>query len=1741
MPSFTATNSVDVVGSQVVTGGLTIGAIAQGTEVAAGLKVTTGGATIDSGGLTVTLGGATVSAGGLTVSAGAATVPYLSLTGISSDVNAGARFVGGIASGAPLGGSYLVGDVVVDRTGKIWICTTAGSPGTWTQVSGTGGGGGSSGTTTNALTIGTGLSGTSFNGSAPVTIALASTTVSAGSYTAANITVDAQGRITSASSGSASWSGDSSVFSISSDGLIIGIEKTTLSNVIGTAPVSVAIASGAATISMAAATTSANGYLTSTDWNTFNGKTTLAVTVAAANTWTAAQTFNDGLVIPFGKVISSPVFNGANGGLTAGTTYYVKLFDFTTGSVNSKYQSYFLKFKLLSYAWSEYSADVEIFIPSYAFYEADAGIPQVTIKEGGITSQSETFKNILITGTISNTTFGGQVWLQFYADNAARGIDISTYPGSSVVTWTGQTTTAPSNIQKTVPFLYNYETKSAGLNILGNIRLPGSTSGSVQITPAAFAGTGTILTLPATTGTVVTTGDSSTVTSAMLSGSIANAKLSNSSVTVNGSSIALGGSATVTANTTNALTIGTGLSGTASTFNGSAANTVSIDYTNANTWTAIQTFSPSLSTYGTGTRLVDLNGSFTGSSNDIAGFRLGTLLNPSASIANAWGFRLEPTFTPANSTTLATVATHRVAGATGSTTGLITTFYNLLIQASYGTIKPTTAYGAYIENHGSASITNSYGLYVAAQSGSTNSYSAIFAGGNVGIGTTTPAYKLEIVKSNPASLGAIARFYHGPASDRSIEFGVTGQANYLPYVQARNTGSATHDLALQPEGGWVGIGTTGPAFDLDISKSTVGEVGLRIQNTSAASTSYTILRMGNDAVATKFVIFTNSSTRTGDGGVGTTTLRTDNGNLRIGTAGTLQFNLPTAPAVGQVLAATDTSGTVGWTTVAGGALSGVVYIGSSSVSAATQALEIGGQRTGNGYALLDLIGDATYTDFGFRMLRGDTGPNTWSVLDHRGTGDFQLRAVDAAPITFSTTNAERMRITASGNVVVGSGEGTATLAGNTMRGPSAAGTNIAGGSFTVAGGAGTGTGSGGNITFKTALTGITGSSSNAFMDRMSITPNTFYVQKQKLSGIDATVSWTTVTTGAISSVLSVGTAGSGYLVGDRVYVNSGNYDAVIAVSAVSSGQVTGWSLVSGGTGYTANGTGISTVGYNRSAHVFGFATTETILYSGYDKQGNTSLEIAAYGNGSSSNTGGDLGFPNLVFSSNALGPGSVQTSPYLGMITWAARNTSFADKRVALFGGELEANSTTTTFGRFMWHTSSGAGIEERMRLTSGGTLSIGASSPSTASRLVASTSTGSGATATWTTFSGGAITGTVSAPVTGSGYAVGDQVRVSGAGNGDAILRVATLTGSGVATWTLISGGTGYTAAGTGVATGFLYAASFLGGNVGIGTNAPAGLLHVADATTGGIVVGNNNSSQKGIYFRTTYLTSGATQDYALTARPNTFLFYKPASTSVDYNRFDYDNVGSIDSFNPVWSGVHFGTEALKDTNGSTTTYPRVSMYHNYNTVTAAPNNLTFNVTPLNAGSVKYSVKIDTANSGNIVLTPQGTGVVAIGANATISTSGSALVVEDNNYSILTTLTSSSTSATYISLTNTSTSGRQYLIGSTGTANGQGAGLFVIWDNTASANRFAISSAGNVGIGTTSPGTALEVYGSITARPATTNDAVIIAGRAGGTSSFSTTLISGTLTASRTITLPDVTGTMITKQQVFGMRTIFS
>jgi hypothetical protein len=79
---------------------------------------------------------------------------------------------------------------------------------------------------------------------------------------------------------------------------------------------------------------------------------------------------------------------------------------------------------------------------------------------------------------------------------------------------------------------------------------------------------------------------STTIPTTALSGTVTNAQLANSAITINGSSVSLGGSVTVTATASNALTIGTGLTGTS--YNGSAAVTIAIDSTVA-TLTGTQT------------------------------------------------------------------------------------------------------------------------------------------------------------------------------------------------------------------------------------------------------------------------------------------------------------------------------------------------------------------------------------------------------------------------------------------------------------------------------------------------------------------------------------------------------------------------------------------------------------------------------------------------------------------------------------------------------------------------------------------------------------------------------------------------------------------------------------------------------------------------------------------------------------------------------------------------------------------------------------------------------------------------------------------------------------------------------------------------------------------------------------------------------------------------------------------------
>jgi hypothetical protein len=63
------------------------------------------------------------------------TAPALIASGLSG-ASAASRYVGATASGAPITGTFAIGDFIIDQTGKVWICTAAGSPGAWTQSTG---------------------------------------------------------------------------------------------------------------------------------------------------------------------------------------------------------------------------------------------------------------------------------------------------------------------------------------------------------------------------------------------------------------------------------------------------------------------------------------------------------------------------------------------------------------------------------------------------------------------------------------------------------------------------------------------------------------------------------------------------------------------------------------------------------------------------------------------------------------------------------------------------------------------------------------------------------------------------------------------------------------------------------------------------------------------------------------------------------------------------------------------------------------------------------------------------------------------------------------------------------------------------------------------------------------------------------------------------------------------------------------------------------------------------------------------------------------------------------------------------------------------------------------------------------------------------------------------------------------------------------------------------------------------
>lgn len=98
-----------------------------------------------------------------------------------------------------------------------------------------------------------------------------------------------------------------------------------------------------------------------------------------------------------------------------------------------------------------------------------------------------------------------------------------------------------------------------------------------------------------------------------------------------------------------------------------------------------------------------------------------------------------------------------------------------------------------------------------------------------------------------------------------------------------------------------------------------------------------------------------------------------------------------------------------------GGASPVAALG-QGISTGTAGLEVGGGRTNNGFSYIDLVGDTTFSDFGFRVARAETASGVSQII-HRGVGGFQITAQDAALISFATSNSSRWQIFSSGELI----------------------------------------------------------------------------------------------------------------------------------------------------------------------------------------------------------------------------------------------------------------------------------------------------------------------------------------------------------------------------------------------------------------------------------------------------------------------------------------------------------------------------------------------------------------------------------------------------------------------------------------------------------------------------------------------------------------------------------------------------
>ncbi|MBI4157447.1 hypothetical protein HY502_01190 [Candidatus Woesebacteria bacterium] len=224
---------------------------------------------------------------------------------------------------------------------------------------------------------------------------------------------------------------------------------------------------------------------------------------------------------------------------------------------------------------------------------------------------------------------------------------------------------------------------------------------------------------------------------------------------------------------------------------------------------------------------------------------------------------------------------------TGASTGGITNVYGVYSKAD-GTVGiggTINAYGLYVANGtmDTTGTSTNIGLYVEAPTGATTNYAAIFAGGNIGIGDTSPAYLLTLGSGDLFGIDGAANtslFWEGSgADDFETSLTVVNPTADIIYRLA-DAAAGTYDLCSSSgnclTGGGAATLQTAYAAGNTITTTTARDIEITLADV-ATDTTFEITQVGaadafrvnDDGTFTDTTAFTID--QAGNVGIGDTT------------------------------------------------------------------------------------------------------------------------------------------------------------------------------------------------------------------------------------------------------------------------------------------------------------------------------------------------------------------------------------------------------------------------------------------------------------------------------------------------------------------------------------------------------------------------------------------------------------------------------------------------------------------------------------------------------------------------------------------------------------------------------------------------------------------------------------------------------------------------------------------------------